>query len=308
MSFYLYSGDSWNYTFTNSGNLEFFIADGSNMQKWNNYENAKLYNDLPTTTGSSGSFTAPHAQDWYLVWYNSATSGSPVKVDVSVNYKISSIDMSQANVAVLNTQVVNPNTLTVPTSGTYYFFIYFDPALSSANNVDISFTVTYHKNLTSNDSWKQSSPILTFLVIIIVVLLIIAIIQRSNAKKYEKNKKEQEAKGQTQSQTQVQTSVQQPSGSVGAIPRPSATVTNTSPYADSTSPPGTDTGKNRCHVCGNAYFETDVYCPNCGTKLIGRDYGVPTKTTPPGSENCAVCGTHLSPGSRFCPDCGTQVK
>ena len=61
-------------------------------------------------------------------------------------------------------------------------------------------------------------------------------------------------------------------------------------------------------VCGNAYFETDVYCPTCGTKLMGRDYGVPTQTTPFGSQNCAVCGTYLPPNAKFCPDCGTQVK
>ncbi len=306
VTFYLYQGDYMNYTYSTTGNLEFFIADGPNMQKWNNYESATLYKDNPSTSSGSGTFTAPHNQDWYLVWYNSATSGSSITVQMSAQYAISSIDLSQANVHIINTQNVNPATYTVPSSGTYYFFIYFDPALSSAQSVTTSFTVTYHKDLTSNDSWKQTSPLLIFLVIIIIVLLVVAIVQRNNAKKYEKNKKEQEAKGGTQTQTQVTQQVS--TGGVGTIPRPSATVTDTSPHSGSTYSSDTSTGKNRCHVCGNAYFETDVYCPNCGTKLIGRDYGVPTKSTPSGSQNCAVCGTYLSPGSKFCPDCGTQVR
>lgn len=306
VTFYLYTNDYLNYTFSSSGNLEFFIADGPNMQSWNNYQSSTLYKDNPSTSSGSGTFTAPHAQDWYLVWYNKASSGSPINVQVSVNYAISSLDLSQANVHVLDTKQVNPGTFTVPTSGTYYFFIYFDPALSSAQSVTTSFTVTYHQNLTSNDAWQQVSPLLIFLVIIIVVLLIIAIVQRSNAKRYEKQKKEQKTNSGSQSQGQTTQQVTVPTGGTGGggLSASTTMVADTSPQATTAS----SDSKQRCHVCGNAYFPTDVFCPNCGTRLIGRDYGIPTKTTPMGSENCAVCGTHLSPGSKFCPDCGTQVK
>ena len=293
VTYYLYQGDTLNYNFTLNGDIEFFIADGPNLQRWNNYESAQLIDDSVGSSAKASSFTAPHSQDWYLVWYNSATTGSPVTVSVGIQYSISSIDMSNANVHVLNTYTVTPATFTVPTSGTYYFFIYFDPTTSAAEKTDISFTVVYHKNLTSNDNWKQSSPLITFFVIIIIILLVVAIVQRNNAKKYEKQRKEQETTAQTPSTTSQTAQISSPSGqSVSSM------TTSTSG----------STGKKRCQVCGTAYFDTDVYCTSCGTKLIGRDYGVPTKTTPSGSSNCSVCGTHLDPNSRFCPDCGTQVK
>ena len=311
-SFYLYTGDSvsYNYTIQNYG-LDFFIADGPNFQNWNNYQSATLYNQpssLQNPGNYSGSFIAPHNQDWYLVWYNAGSSGSDASVSVSIAYSISSLDMTQAPVHVIDTTNVPQGTFKAPTAGTYYFFIYFDPSFSPAQSVDTSFKIVYHQELSSNQRWQQQSLILEVLAVIIILLLVIAIVQRINAKKYEKNKKTQTATGQTQGQTQGQTTIQQ---SVPNVNQPSnVSGSNIDVYSpqNTQNSPSTDSSKKRCHVCGNAYFETDVYCPTCGTKLMGRDYGVPTQTTPFGSQNCAVCGTYLPPNAKFCPDCGTQVK
>lgn len=306
-SFYLYTGDSvsYHYSIQNYG-LQFFIADGPNLQNWNNYQSATLYNQSNQNPGSySGSFTAPHNQDWYLVWYNQGSGGSTASVSVSINYAISSLDISQASVHVYNTTNVPEATFTAPTAGTYYFFIYFDPSLSPSQSVDTSFNIVYHQNVSSNERWQQQSLILEVLAVIIIILLAVAIIQRINAKKYEKNKKAKAANGQTSGQPTSQQSVP-------TVSQPVNVSGNTidvysAPNAQSSTGSSSGSTKNRCHVCGNAYFETDVYCPNCGTKLMGRDYGVPTQTTPLGSQNCAVCGTYLPPQAKFCPDCGTQV-
>jgi hypothetical protein len=301
ITYYLHAGDTITYDFTASGLIEFFISDGPQLTKWNNYESSSQFNSYYGSTGDSGSFTAPHSQDWYLVWYNQASSGTAIGINVNGQYTLSSVDMSSANVNFANDVLVPQGTYTVPTSGTYYFFIYFDPTVSPAEKTDISFTIVYNKNLTSNDKWSQNSPLLTFLVIIVVIFLIVAIVQRRNAKSYEKTRKEQEATTGISSTTTPQSTI-----TTTVTPQPSATVTNTAPFPSSTS--STSSSKKHCHVCGSVFFDTDVYCVSCGTKLIGRDYGVPTKTTPTGSKNCAVCGTFLESASRFCPDCGTQIK
>lgn len=302
VTFYLYQGDTLNYNFTASSQIEFFIADGPNLKLWNNYQSSKLYDDKQVSGFNTGTFSAPYSQDWYLVWYNPLPVGSSIAIDTGIQYSISSVDLSSAPVHDINTYSVSQDTYTVPESGTYYFFIYFDPTTSAAASTDISFTVVYHKDLSTVDNWSQASPLLTFLAVIIIILLIVAIVQRSNAKKYETQKKNQPSQSQTSGSTGGGSSL----GS-GQVSQTQTVPSTTSGYSSGTTQTA-QAGKNRCHVCGNAYFDTDVYCPSCGTKLVGRDYGIPKTSTPAGSQNCSVCGSYLQSGTRFCQECGTQVK
>ena len=307
VTFYLYQGDTITYDFsvTNNQIIEFFISDGKQLQKWNNYESSQQYNTYFGSVGASGSFTASHSEDWYLVWYNSGTFQS-VDISVTGEYSTSSRDMSSASVAFENTEVVNQGTFTVPDSGTWYFFIYFDPSFSPAEYTEISFTIVFNKAINSNDKWKLNSPFLTFLALIIIILLIVAVVQRRNARKYEDQKKTATATSSTTTSTGT-AQVVSPSTTSSSTPKPStydAPPSNTTPISQTSY----SSTKKRCLVCETTYFEGDIYCTSCGTKLIGRDYGVSKTSTPIGSNKCAVCGYNLDPNSKFCRDCGTQVK
>ncbi|MFX0013071.1 MAG: zinc ribbon domain-containing protein [Promethearchaeota archaeon] len=278
LGYFLKQGSNlaFQFTVTSGGPIEFFIADADELNRWNNWET--IYPDVsfiassedPTVTGD---FTIPYAQDWYLVWYNSGTS--PVEIDLNVDYTARKFfEFNQAEL--VERDVVDPisGSLSVPSSGDWYFFIYFDPFVNPAESVDITFDISYNTEVTYEHKWNNFTPILLIIGSIVVILLIVAIIQRRKSKEA------------------APTST--PSSAV-SIP-PSTTQTIQVEKA------------KECHRCKTASKPGDVFCVNCGAKLIGRDYGVSTITTPSTAKNCQSCGNPIIPTSRFCKHCGAKIE
>lgn len=266
------------FTVTSGGPIEFFIADADELNRWNNWET--IYPDVMETASSgetvTGEYDVPYAQDWYLVWYNSGSS--PVNIDLSVEYTAEgSFNFSEADVVYENTDFVERATFSVPHSGDWYFFVYFDPFINPAESVDITFDVSFDTKVTYDQKWKDFSPILLIIGFIIVILLIVAIVQRRSAKE-----------------------------------TPPSTDTAVATTEVSTTSPTTGTVQvetpKKCHRCNSPSKPGDVYCDTCGAKLSGRDYGVSTITTPASAKNCHSCGKAIIPESRYCKHCGAKIQ
>jgi DNA-directed RNA polymerase subunit RPC12/RpoP len=276
VGYFLQKGSTLEYDFTvTGGSIEFFIADAQELNRWNNWETIFPDVNYPSTAGESGSFSIPHPQDWYLVWYNSGSTS--VSVDFSISYNaIGAFDFSGADVRHEEVEEVTPGTYEVPSSGDWYFFIYFDPFVNPAESVDITFDISYKTEVTHNEKWIDFQPILLVIGVIIIIVLIIAVIQRSSAKR---------------ATATAATTTTTPTGETVTTP--------------TTTPTATKEGK--CHRCQFTYKPGDGYCQNCGAKLVGRDYGVSKITTPAEAKNCASCGTTIKPGNRYCKNCGAKV-
>jgi hypothetical protein len=282
IGYFLRPGSEINYNFTVSGGvIDFFIADANDLNRWNNWETILPPVEHSASNGDLGTFNVDYAQDWYLVWYNSGST--PISVDFTVSYiAVGAPDFSGTPVHIDN--VVDPisGTFTTTDTGTWYFFIYLDPFVNPEEAVDITFDVSYDTGMTSSQRWGDFSPILMFLGLIIVIILIVAIIQRATAKKT-------------------------PEVSATAATTPPTGTTPTTTTTPSTPTP-TRTTEGDCHRCNFRYKPGDVYCKNCGAKLLGRDYGVAKVSTPASAKNCKSCGVVLKPDSRYCKNCGAKVE
>lgn len=273
LGYFLKPGSTLEFEFTVSGGeIEFFIADADDLNRWNNWETIYPTVYYVGEVGDDNTFSVTSPQDYYLVWYNPGSS--PIDINYDVDYSVVGVyDFSDADVYITETELVQQSTFNVPHDGTWYFFIYFDPFANPAESVEITFDVSYDTGVTYKDKWIDFQPILLIIGGIIVFILIIAILQRSTSKK-----------------------TTPPSA-------PAAAATTT--LSTTTTEPVT---KNKCHRCNFVYKPGDVYCTNCGGKITGRDYGVSTITTPSTSKNCKSCGNHIQPGSRFCKNCGAKVE
>jgi predicted amidophosphoribosyltransferase len=276
LGYFLKSGSTLDVEFSvTGGEIEFFIADANDLNRWNNWETIypTIYDS--DSTGGSYSYTVSHAQDWYIVWYNPGTT--PIGINFNVEYSAEGVyDFSDADVLIENVESVPQSTFNVLNDGTWYFFIYFDPFVNPAESVEITFDVSFHLDETYHqDKWIEFQPILLIIGGIIVLLLVIAIVQRITSKK--------------------------------ETP-PSATVTTTTTPATTSVTEAEPVSKEKCLRCNFQYKPEDVYCTNCGGKITGRDYGVSKITTPAKSKNCSSCGDQIKPGSRFCKNCGAKVE
>ena len=276
IGYFLKPGSRLDYQFnvTSGGPIEFFVTDANDLNRWNNWESIITKDYYNGSNGYSGETDILYAQDWYLVWYNSGST--PVGIEYTVEYTaVEAFDFSDA--PVLERDVEDPvsGSLSVPQSGDWYFFVYFDPFVNPAESVDITFDVSYLTQVTYEQKWKDVTPILLIIGLIIVILLVVAIVQRRSTKQ--------------------------------TIP-PSSTTT----AAVATTPSTTETVQlettKKCHRCNFPSKPGDVFCANCGAKLTGRDYGVSTITTPASAKNCRSCGKPLTPKSRFCKHCGAKIE
>jgi len=55
-----------------------------------------------------------------------------------------------------------------------------------------------------------------------------------------------------------------------------------------------------CPRCGNETKENQVYCENCGYKLLEKTAGVEQRF-------CLKCGAELRKQDEFCSSCGTRI-
>ncbi|MDP2908858.1 MAG: zinc ribbon domain-containing protein, partial [Nanoarchaeota archaeon] len=70
-----------------------------------------------------------------------------------------------------------------------------------------------------------------------------------------------------------------------------------------------DNKSSHCSKCRVRIGENDLFCPDCGAKIIGREVKEekPAVTPPDSAHNhCSKCKTEISNTLTFCPKCGTK--
>ena len=178
---YLRPGSSLSYTFNASSAIDFFIGDGNDVYNWDQGGSPDFYVDTPNVVNGTGTLPINVAQDYYVVWYNEGVSS--VGVDYIINYSAANVvDFSVTDYHVEAVDQVSPNSFTVPNSGTWYFFVYFDPMNSPDETTSITFDVSYDTGVTSNDRWIQFQPILIAFIVIIGLIIVAAFIARRGQK------------------------------------------------------------------------------------------------------------------------------
>jgi flagellar basal body-associated protein FliL len=271
--FFLRPGSSIDYDFNTTGLVDFFIGDGNDLYLWDQGGSPSFYVDEQNTNGDSGSLAITSANDYYVVWYNEG--GTTVDVDFTVNFTESGVpDFYQTSFHRNETKSILGETFSVPSSGNWYFFIYFDPMNSEAESTTITFDVTYDTGVTSRDRWLNIQWIFIIILVIVVIILIATVIARRGQKKLKlKEPEKTPAKG-----------------------------TKGSPYKKV---PITELN---CIRCGASLHSDSKFCPKCGGKVEGRQTVSSDVSTPANSKNCSLCGSKLTEKEKFCKWCGTKVE
>jgi len=271
---YLKSGSSIQYEFTASSPIEFFIADANDLYNWDQGGSPSFWVSETSVNESSGTFTVSISQDYYIVWYNEGATS--VIVNFTINYTATDvIDYTGIYTQEVQEGVPLSGSYNVPSSGNWYFFIYFDPMQSEEESTTITFDVTYNTGVTSQDRWLDVQWILIIVLVIIIIVILAAVVARRGQKKLKLKTPEQ----------------------------PSAKI---SPYK--TTPAETPEKVQKCKRCKTPLKPDSKFCPNCGGKVEGRQIGTPLITTPAEATTCSLCGSKLSGTEKFCKWCGTKVE
>jgi hypothetical protein len=272
---FLRPGSSIEYEFNASSPIDFFIADGTDFYWWDQGSSPSFFVNEPNTNESSGVLAITSAHDYYIVWNNDG--GSPVNVDYSINYTAASVvDFSSTFETQEGVTLISQDTFSVPHSGNWYFFVYFDPMNAPEESTTITFDVTYDTGVTSRDRWINISWILIIILVIVVIVIIAAVIARSGQKKLKLKEPEKTP----------------PKGTKG------------SPYKKAKVP----TTESNCVRCGASLHSDSKFCPKCGGKVEGRQISITSVSTPANSKSCSLCGSKLLASEKFCKWCGTKVE
>lgn len=284
-SIFLRSGSTVQYDFNSSSEVEFFIADIQEFNDWYYSEPAQFYYES-TSLNDSGEYSVGYTEDVCLVWYNSGNS-SDIDVDISLNYVAVGIpDFSDAIYYVESENDIGAS-IDVPSDGTWYFFVYFDPMSSTDETVDITFDVTYESDSTYIDQWVDFRPTLIIIGVIVGIVIIFAV----SARRTQKKKKYKEGTQPEETQTSSTTTTSKPL----AYGKPSQVTLSSK------------TGAN-CIRCGASMKPGHIFCAECGGKTQGRSTQSTTRRTPMNSKVCSYCGSKLEPIDNFCKYCGTTVS
>ncbi len=184
---YLKRGSLLSYNFNSSANVEFFISDAENLLIWNQgYSYYYFYvHNASLNMGNGTDYHISVTQDYYLVWYNSQT------IDSTLNLSISFLAASVNNYSntlfhTIGVTSLSSTTVTVPTDGFWYFYIFFDPMNSPAASTMVSFEVTYILDpsafLPETESWVLTIPLLISITLV-AVFLAQKLVRRQNAAK-----------------------------------------------------------------------------------------------------------------------------
>lgn len=188
---YLSKGDTINYTFSGSetqsgGSLTYFITYSTDFNNSAPYVTGFISNII------NGTFTSPKSQNYYFGWKYDGNDGALAFITSTIQYNISGINLTSADLNVIHTQNIQQNTFSVPTSGNYHFYLYFDLASNSVNSskpIDIYMNIIFHQKLTGNDNWKLISPYLTILSFLMALTIFLTYFQQKYSRKFEKAKK-----------------------------------------------------------------------------------------------------------------------
>lgn len=289
---YLKAGSTVTYTFEASEDLVFFIADGEMVYNWYVGENPIMLFEQYTDTLTNNYFI-DITQDYYLVWYN--PSAIAIDLNYSINYNAADIIEYSSAIpeSVFVDETFIEGSVDIDSSGTYYFFVYFDPFYSIEESTTITFDVTYYTNVSNSQRWTNARPWLIFFTIIGVILLITAIRGRSKQKELNKKKAKDST---TEAAQKIATKTQQTIYGQ----KKESTIQPTSPMKKAT--------HGKCIFCNSSISDNAIFCPNCGRKQEGRVMGTIPITTPAQSKICSFCGRKLDPGTKFCPDCGVKIE
>jgi hypothetical protein len=306
-SLFLNTGSTFNYTFTCSEAMDFLVMDGADLSLWEQnspsyfayLENTSTLSASVQVVPSFATSGVPISQDYYLVWWNDA-SANTVTVSLTIAYTRDNVyDFTNALYHQEDVNSVPTTTVTLPSTGTWYFIVYFDPW-----NTDQSSTVvTYQAQVTAPGGLPPLPIPLWALVTIIVVVVIVVIViisvsvARSRTRRRFANAPPgtftgEEIPGQPGAQgSQQPTTVAYPGKMHAARP---------------TIPPPASGGT--CEYCGAPLNLGAKFCSTCGREQIAQPAGPGGVTTPRSSKFCSLCGAELEEGAQFCQSCGTKVE
>jgi hypothetical protein len=280
---FLRPGSEIFYDFNSSGSVDFFIADANQLYIWDAGGSPSFYFEEQNTLAETDSYLISNARDYYVVWYNDG--GSSVDVDFTVNFIATGIVNFSAAVFNDNQTDSTAGTFQVPSSGNWYFFVYFDPMLSEEETTLITFDVTYDTGKNSVERWLDIQWILIIILVVVVILLIAALIARRGQKKL-KLKSPTETK-----------------------PKTTQTTPDTSPYKSVKKTSEKEVKEpSKCIRCNAPLKPAAKFCIQCGGKVEGRKSGTPSIVTPATSKNCSLCGSKISGSENFCKWCGTKIE
>jgi flagellar basal body-associated protein FliL len=270
---FLRPGSLIEYEFNASGSIDFFIADGTDFYWWDQGSSPSFHVDEPNTNQSSGFLSITSAHDYYIVWYNDG--GPTINIDYSVNYTAASVvDFNATFKTQEAVNIISQDTFSVPHSGNWYFFVYFDPMNAPEESTAISFDVTYDTGLTSRDRWINVQWILIIILVVVIIVLIAAVIARRGQKKLK-------------------------------LKEPEKTPTKETPYKKIKKVPTTELN---CIRCGASLHSDSKFCPKCGGKVEGRQIASSDISTPANAKTCSLCGSKLLETEKFCKWCGTKIE
>ena len=244
--YYLFAGDKITYSFSSDGNIHFSIFDPDNI-----LNNGYVYDGI--IENGSSTFTAPYSGFWTFSFSNFQTYST--SISGSLQYSISSFNISQANVYIVN--ITNEsNSYNVPLTGEYYFSILdSNPNSSKVANLNnnstpiLTYEIDYHQNLTANERWQQLSLFIIGLLIITSIIFITGFFQRKKAILLTKN---------GNMANSAPTNEQESSNVINENPESSGKPTMQNEHKD----------KNICLFCGKPISHEDSYCSSCGRRTI----------------------------------------
>jgi hypothetical protein len=272
---YLRPGSVIDYEFNTSGLVDFFIGDANDLYIWDQGGSPSFYVDDPNTLAETGSLSINQARDYYVVWYNDGVSD--VDVDFTIDFTATEIpDLTETDLYHIQTTSESGD-FTVPTSGNWYFFVYFDPMLSPDESTLITFDVTYDTGKTSVDRWLDIQWILIIVLVVVVILLVAALIARRGQKKLK-------------------------------LKSPTEVTTKESPYKSVIKKPEETKEVSNCIRCDAPLKPGAKFCIQCGGKVEGRKKSTPSVVTPATAKSCSLCGSKLSGSENFCKWCGTKIE
>ncbi|QEE15546.1 zinc ribbon domain-containing protein [Promethearchaeum syntrophicum] len=285
-SIFLRSGSNVQFDFNASAEIDFFIVNIQEFNDWYYEDPTSFYYENANISADVGTYYVGTTEDVYLVWYNNYNS-SNVAVDILLSYEAVNVpDFSGALYSEEEVYSIAETNVDIPSDGTWYFFVYFDPMYSSAYETEITFDVTYETDNTSIDEWINIRPTLIFFGVVIGLVIIFAVAARRTQKQKKFKAGAQPATAQT---TTTTTAAKPPT-----YGKPSQMTLSSK-------------SGSTCMRCGAAMNPGDQFCTSCGGKVSGRSTSSTTRRTPLNSKVCSYCGSKLEPIDNFCQYCGTKV-
>lgn len=294
-SFFFNLGSTFNMTFTCSASVDFFIADATNFNNWDQYQPYSTYYEN-TSIQSVTAFVppvfasgVPQSQDYYLVWYN---SGGPSSISVSlvINYTRTGVyDFSGTLYHQEAVDTLSQTTQTLPSTGTWYYIIYFDPWYSNEASTELTSNIVWVQ--TSTSPTGTAAPISPWIYVVPIVIVAMFIVTCASVLSSRKKARQVAA--------QMPRPATAPAPGQAPLEQEAPAVTPSPPSAASSS---------TCIACGAPLDPGAAFCGVCGRKQAGRQFGKPPIVTPKAAEFCSLCGANIEPGNKFCRNCGTPIE